>query len=191
MNNKINKIQIRKEIRLRVRDFNLEEKKLKDEVICKNIFTYIKTLNVCHLGVYFPIKDEVNIKPLIEKLFNSEWELYFPRSYIAENFIEYEMAKVSGFDDLESAQYGILEPKEKCLTERPENIDIWLVPGMAFSKKGIRLGRGGGFYDRLLKFSKGKNIGILYEFQLYDELPEEVHDIRMNVLITESGIQEI
>ena len=190
-NNKINKIQIRKEIRLKVRDIDLEEKKLKDEAICSYIFAYISTLKIGHLGLYFPMKDEVNIKPLIERLFNSEWKLFFPRSYMTEDFIKYEMARVSGFDDLESARYGILEPKKKCIVERPENIDIWLVPGIAFSKRGIRLGRGGGFYDRLLQFSKGTNIGILYEVQLYDELPEEVHDIRMNVLITESGIQKM
>lgn len=66
-----------------------------------------------------------------------------------------------------------------------EEIEVIIVPGVAFDRKGRRLGRGKGFYDRLLETAKATKIGIGYEFQLVDELPSEPHDIPMDMVITE------
>ena len=64
---------------------------------------------------------------------------------------------------------------------------VWLVPGMAFSPRtGVRLGRGRGYYDRLLAGKPGLKIGVAAEGQLLDGLPSEGHDIRMDVIVTEN-----
>lgn len=66
-----------------------------------------------------------------------------------------------------------------------DDIEVIVVPGIAFDRKGRRLGRGKGFYDRLLAESKATKIGIGYEFQLIDNVPAESHDIPMDIIITE------
>lgn len=66
-----------------------------------------------------------------------------------------------------------------------EEIEVIIVPGVAFDRRGRRLGRGKGFYDRLLQTAKATKIGVGYEFQLVEELPSEEHDIPMDMIITE------
>ena len=61
-----------------------------------------------------------------------------------------------------------------------------MVPAVAYDRKGNRLGRGKGFYDRLLKTTKATKIGVGYEFQLFDELPTEPHDVAMDIIITQN-----
>jgi 5-formyltetrahydrofolate cyclo-ligase len=191
MNKNINKIEIRKEIKLKLSQLDARAKARKSKLICENIFSYITELKGNRIGLYFPIQNEVNIEPIFELLLSSGCRLFFPRSSVKDEYIEYEMAEVTELQECKKSRYGILEPKEECLTEQTENLDIWLVPGIAFSQQGIRLGRGGGYYDRLLQFAKKKKVGILYEVQLYNGIPEEAHDIKMDVLITESGIYEL
>lgn len=67
-------------------------------------------------------------------------------------------------------------------------IDLIIVPGVAFDYRGNRVGRGRGFYDRLLRTTDALKIGIAYDFQLFDVVPAEVHDIPMNIVITPSEI---
>ena len=62
-----------------------------------------------------------------------------------------------------------------------------MVPAVAFDRKGNRLGRGKGYYDRLLAGSKATKVGVGYEFQLLGEIPAEPHDIRMDMVITQSA----
>lgn len=68
--------------------------------------------------------------------------------------------------------------------------DVLLVPGLAFTKKGTRLGRGKGYYDRYLKSYYGKIWGICFEEQILDEVPKADHDIPMELIITDSNIYE-
>ena len=65
---------------------------------------------------------------------------------------------------------------------------IWLVPGLAFSEDGARLGRGGGYYDRLLNGADGIKVGLLFECQLAAQIPVMDYDIRMDYLLTEARI---
>ena len=62
-----------------------------------------------------------------------------------------------------------------------------VVPSVAYDRKGNRLGRGKGFYDRFLKSTAAVKIGVGYEFQLFDELPTEPHDVGMDVIITQNS----
>ena len=75
------------------------------------------------------------------------------------------------------------DPKDSC--EKAPAPDLLLVPGVAFTDTGNRLGYGGGFYDRFLKEHPCKTIGIGYDFQLLKELPTEEHDICLDEVITD------
>lgn len=83
---------------------------------------------------------------------------------------------------LEIGSFHIEEPKGD-ETYPVEDIEVIIVPGVAFDRKGRRLGRGKGFYDRLLATAKATKIGVGYDFQLIDELPSEPHDVPMDMII--------
>jgi 5-formyltetrahydrofolate cyclo-ligase len=72
----------------------------------------------------------------------------------------------------------------------PEEIGAILVPGLAFTRKGHRLGRGGGFYDRYLAAlpATTRKIGVCFALQLVEKIPTEAHDQRMDAVVTEVGV---
>lgn len=87
---------------------------------------------------------------------------------------------------LELGSFHIEEPTGD-RTVDPSEIELVVVPAVAYDRKGNRLGRGKGFYDRLLKSTKATKIGVGYEFQLVDDLPVEPHDVAMDIVITQKS----
>lgn len=90
--------------------------------------------------------------------------------------------------DLTEGPYHIMEPDISCLpgdrTLQPESTVI-LVPALAFTRDGRRLGKGGGYYDRFLSgVSDIQTVGIAYEFQIVSDLPQEPHDRRVSAILT-------
>lgn len=87
---------------------------------------------------------------------------------------------------LEIGSFHIEEPKGDEIHPVDE-IEVIIVPGVAFDREGHRMGRGKGFYDRLLETAKATKIGIAYDFQMLDTVPTDPHDVAMDVIITESS----
>lgn len=84
--------------------------------------------------------------------------------------------------------YGMLEPGLDCLLVTPEQIDLVLVPGLAFDRQGGRLGRGGGYYDRWLASCQGMTVALCRDITLVDRLPMQEHDRRVDLIVTETGL---
>jgi 5-formyltetrahydrofolate cyclo-ligase len=98
---------------------------------------------------------------------------------------EYVPGEIHDFDaDLVEGKFGILEPKSVI----PAQPDVWLVPGLAFDVKGNRLGRGGGFFDALLRKARGAKVALAHDFQLLNEVLAEAHDVRVDFIVTESRV---
>ena len=95
---------------------------------------------------------------------------------------------VSDIDDLEVGLWGIREPRDGDLVEDFSLIDFILVPGVAFSFRGDRLGYGGGFYDRLLvnKRSDAVAVAAAFSFQVVEKIPAEENDIPVDGIVTET-----
>lgn len=87
-------------------------------------------------------------------------------------------------DKLRTGAYGIREPIE-CAPAQISDIDISIIPGVAFDRSGMRIGFGKGYYDRFLAEFEGLKIGLCYDFQLYESVPHDEHDIAMDIIITE------
>jgi 5-formyltetrahydrofolate cyclo-ligase len=82
-------------------------------------------------------------------------------------------------------QFGIGEPTGEEFTNL-DAVELIMVPGVAFDRTGNRMGRGRGFYDRLLKSTpNATKIGLAYDFQMMDAIPTEPHDVKMNLVITD------
>ena len=99
-----------------------------------------------------------------------------------------ELREYSGVQDLKEGAYHILEPKGRIYPEEkyPE-IELAVIPGMSFDMKGNRLGRGKGYYDRYLEKATGRILALAYDCQEIDEIDSETHDVKMQIVITESG----
>jgi 5-formyltetrahydrofolate cyclo-ligase len=98
-------------------------------------------------------------------------------------------AVVRGLEDCQRGPHGIWEPAPKCPELTATELDVILVPGLAFgSSDGSRLGRGGGFYDRFLATPglRARRVGLACEWQVAERVPCESHDIRVQELVTEA-----
>ena len=85
---------------------------------------------------------------------------------------------------MERGAFGILEPTGEVFSDY-DNVDAAIIPGMAFDGHGNRLGRGKGYYDRLLpRLTKAYKIGVCFPFQYFDEIPSEEHDVVMDCVVS-------
>lgn len=132
------------------------------------------------IAVYLASKDEIDLADFISAAFAAGCTVVAPRW----NGTGYELVKVVDLAKLVPGPHGILEPSAGPAI-RPEDVRVWLVPGLAFTKDGRRLGYGGGWYDRLLAQVPERipRIGVAYGFQMVDELPSEPHDIRLTGVV--------
>ncbi len=105
---------------------------------------------------------------------------------------QYELAEVHNpATELHIARYGLAEPIPECPAATPAEMHdefLFLIPGVAFDERGVRLGRGGGYYDRLLAETSGMIAGVFYAGQQADALPEEQYDRRMDLAVTEEKV---
>lgn len=103
---------------------------------------------------------------------------------------EIEPSVIIDFDNLIPAKFGILEPIE-LMKIAYKNIDLVLVPGIAFDKEGHRIGYGFGYYDKFLKKAhKAVKIGLCFDFQVVDKIPTEMHDVPVDLIVTEKRVVE-
>lgn len=85
--------------------------------------------------------------------------------------------------EMQKSKFGVLEPVGKAWADY-EAIDLAIVPGVAFTMKGDRVGYGGGYYDRTLPLLSAYTIGVCYDFQLFPTLPTEIHDQRLDEVLS-------
>jgi 5-formyltetrahydrofolate cyclo-ligase len=99
-----------------------------------------------------------------------------------------KMVTIKGMNALKPGPLGILEPEEEGQSLQTQEVDLILVPGMAFDKDGYRLGRGGGYYDRLLCRTCAFTVGLCREAAFVEKVPREAHDIPVHKIVTEERI---
>ncbi|MGI6232641.1 MAG: 5-formyltetrahydrofolate cyclo-ligase [Prevotella sp.] len=130
---------------------------------------------------YYSLEDEVNTHKLINQLLEMGKKVVLPK-VVGDGIME--LREYASEADLKKGAFNIMEPTGNCFTAY-NKIDVAIVPGMAFDRKGNRLGRGKGYYDRLLpQLINCYKIGICFPFQLVDRVPTNDFDIKMNEVIT-------
>ena len=106
------------------------------------------------------------------------------------NGSSYGLASFAGMDGpLDVGPLGIREPPASAQAVDPASVTVWIVPGVAFTADGRRLGQGGGWYDRLLAAADpaAAKLGVAYDFQVVPEVPVEPHDMRLSAVVTPSA----
>ncbi len=135
-------------------------------------FLVAKTI-VC----YWSLPDELETHEFIQKWYKQKG-IYLPRVV----GVEVELVLFRGLESMQEGAFGIQEPMGGSYREF-EQIDLVIVPGVAFTKDGLRMGRGGGYYDRLLpQLVNAVKVGVGYNCQIVDYLPVEEHDVKLDVV---------
>ena len=193
----LNKDEIRRAMRERRRALTSEERTAASEIICAklaadaNISLRVDPLDWgSPVAVYLASPQEIDLSPFIRKMRTVGAKVVAPRW----NGEIYELAALKGLDEahLRQGPMGILEPAEAEIVS-PKEVEVWIVPGLAFTRNGKRLGYGGGWYDRLLAEAPKRawKIGIAHEFQVVDDLPSEPHDVLLDDVIDDSFEHEL
>jgi 5-formyltetrahydrofolate cyclo-ligase len=148
--------------------------------------SFIEEKNFKKIGVYSPQSWEVDLWELWRWGIENGWKLFFPK--IEGKILSY--VPVSNLEtDLINGIYNIKEPTGNN-KEEIENIEVFVFPGIAFSKNGVRIGRGRGYVDRTFSGKEKMMIGVCYHFQFFDFILRKPWDVKMNFVITEKGIFE-
>jgi len=133
--------------------------------------------------LYAPMPSELDIWRLAETALADGKEVALPRFDLKTK--RYGAAQIKHpFQDIKAGRFDIREPAEHCAAVDLGKLDLVLVPGLAFDLSGRRLGRGKGFYDRLLAEVHCKTCGVAFEEQVVAEVPIEPHDVRVNLVLT-------
>lgn len=143
---------------------------------------YKKAKNVVY---YYPKRGEVSLISLMGKDFFRK-KVFLPKVWLKEKKMTFH--QIFSFSDLKPGPFGLLEPLKDNPMIPLEEIELIFVPGLAFDLSKGRIGYGGGFYDRVLPKIKGKKIGVAFSFQIFDSLPFEFHDCKVDLIVTEEGI---
>ncbi len=136
--------------------------------------------------IYLPMAEEVNLQPLLDSDLECRWlSTRTPPS--GRMLTVHELG-----GPLEVHPFGYLQPHASAQEVPAFDVDVFLVPGLAFDLWGDRLGWGAGYYDRLLAVARAEAplVGIVPADLVVDRLPTEVHDVAMTHLATEEGVVE-
>ena len=129
---------------------------------------------------------EVETRRLVLELLDRGKQVICPRVVMGRDDLEHR--RIGSLDDLVESELGLWEPHSDCEEVDLASLEAILVPGLAFDRKGGRLGMGRGYYDRLLARSDAPSIGLCYSRQLVDALPRGVRDIAMDWIVADETI---
>ena len=142
---------------------------------------------------YVDVRDEARTRHALPAALESGKSIVIP--YCVDG--ELELFHLEAMEELETGLYKILEPRSDLREVEAKNVDVKdldliLVPGVAFDARGGRTGHGKGYYDKLLENAKADTplISLAFECQMFDEIPMQSHDIFMDKVVTESNVYD-
>lgn len=177
------KAELRAKIRTALKGLSAEKRKSDSEKLCAQLKQQPLFQTAKSILFFAPLPEEPDLWPLLNEslagkkmvalpCFDADSQGYTPR-HIQDIHVE-----------ILSGKFGIREPAPTCVAIPLADLDLVLVPGVAFGLDGHRLGRGKGFYDRLLQDFTGNKIGIAFDEQIVGKIPVEKNDVRMNLILT-------
>lgn len=175
----VDKKALRKEMRAVLSALGQESVKERSALICNELRGRILSCECRVVALFAPFGHEPDIWPLVEEL-SMKMNVLLPKvEGDVMQFYRY------GGSALCHGAFGILEPVAG-IPVSPSDIDVVVVPGVAFTKGGARMGRGKGYYDKYLSREgfRGLKIGVCFSEQIVGRLPSEAHDVMMDAVIS-------
>ncbi len=178
----MDKNKLRKIIRQEKRQFSKTQLEELSLPVLQRLHAHPAVRNAHHILLYYSLDDEVCTHGFIDQLVAEGKHVYLPRVTGATDM---ELREYTGKEDLCEGAFHIMEPTGTLLPEeRYDEIETGVIPGMAFDSTGHRLGRGKGYYDRLLaKMPHIYKIGVCFDFQKAESIPTEATDIMMDAMV--------
>lgn len=179
----ISKSELRIEMRAKLHAITTEQRAHASTLACARLREQKIWAQAKSVMFYATLCDELDFSPLVEEALADGKTVALPK--FVEATKSYAPFKISHAQrDCAAGKFGIVEPTATCAQFPANRLDLILVPGVAFDLTGHRLGRGQGYYDRLLANVAGIKCGVAFDEQLVQRIPAEAHDIRMNCVLT-------
>lgn len=173
------KAELRSAMRSLKRQYSKEQLEEMSLGIVEKLLAHPRVRSSRTILLYSPLPDEVDIRPVLDA-FLSDKTVLLPK---VTGDTSLELRRYAGAEGLAAGAFGIMEPAGEAFSDY-RSIDLAIVPGMAFDAGGHRLGRGRGYYDRLLaQLPDVYKIGVCFSFQLVETVPTDATDIRMDDVI--------
>lgn len=177
------KVQIRTATLTSLKAINEANRKELEANLSKQLINYIHKNNYQTIGFYYGFKPEINTPVIMNDIFKlTNSSLYLPR--IEANY-QLSFREYNKETQLETVQRKIMQPNANAESISLEDIDLLIVPGVAYQESGYRIGFGGGYYDRALANQNVETVSLIFNEQLYpvDSWQVEAHDIPIKRLI--------
>jgi 5-formyltetrahydrofolate cyclo-ligase len=179
---------LKKRCMMAVEEVNDKSLRIIDRIVGLGCFKECESI-MC----YMSIRNEVNMELFIEKCILSGKKVSIPlvdrEPGNKGQLIAFEIKNAA--KDTIRGTYDILEPdRQKCVEVKANEIDMVVVPGLAFDMYGYRIGYGAGYYDMFLKEVRADciKLGAAYEMQLVEQIDKEAHDVPVDILVTENRL---
>ncbi len=174
------KTVIRKTLKQKIEALPAEERQRQSDQLCARILEDQMLQHADCLGVYLALPDEPNLLRALQIFFARGKRLFLPVPKAGENWEFHELEALEGAPE---GPWGLARPPVQA-TPYPGELDAVLVPGRGFTPEGHRIGRGKGIYDRLLKGRTCRTIGIGFDCQRVEALPQEPTDVVLQEIWT-------
>jgi 5-formyltetrahydrofolate cyclo-ligase len=185
VNNRISKAELRHLAGNALRQIPVEKRASDSATICELLKQQAFWLNSRSILFFAPLPNEVDVWPLLAEALAAGKTSALPRfDATTQNYAARRVRDLRS--EIMTGQFGIREPKPGCAKIPTEKLDLILVPGVAFDLRGNRLGRGKGYYDRLLQKASGSKVGIAFDEQIVEKIAPEAHDKLMDFILTPS-----
>lgn len=185
------KPQIRQVLRTRLSAITDADAGARSRRAVKHVMALPEFAAAASVMIYLSTGDELRTDELAARVLQDRKLLIAPRVAPENRLVPLAVRSLS--DDLESGYRGIREPRSSCLPVPLGEIDLLIVPGLAFDAHGRRLGRGGGYYDRLLAAPelRAATVGLCFELQILPDIPALGHDQHVAIVVTEEHVRRI
>lgn len=181
------KKEIRNDVMETLRNLSQEDKRIIEHQLYQHLYESQAWQNSTCIAITISRGFEWDTRAIIEEGWKQGKEMVVPKCIPAEKKLNFY--RFQDYAELETVYYNLLEPKHIEANHVSSNqIELVIVPGVVFNKRGYRIGFGGGYYDRFLSDFDGHTLSLASHLQLMEDIPIEPHDIPVKQLITEAGI---
>ena len=179
------KKRIREDFLQKRKRLTLKENLEKSDKISIKVFDTTEYKKAKNVLIYLSLKDEVSTNKIVEDLFSKKKNVYVPKVDLKKDSME--AIRIDKKTCFYNNKIGISEPVNGEKINK-KDIDLIIIPGIAFDYWGHRIGFGNGCYDRFLKGTSAFKLGVAFDFQIIESIPAEDHDIKVDMIITDKRV---
>lgn len=177
------KAGLRARVRERLRTLDPSARRLAAQAVCEAVAARPEWQRARSVLLFAPLPDEIDMGPLLEGALAAGKRVFLPARLPGANAYGAREVRDPG-RDLVTGRFGVREPADHCPWGDLGGLDFAVIPGLGFDPSGGRLGRGKGYYDRMLAGFGGVSCGVAFAEQMLPAVPVESHDVRLDLVVT-------